>query len=227
MVGNLSFYRGRAMFEFYKENVKFYLKIAWYRYLLYLAMLVPIFLVATGGVFALRKINVELFNIAVTSIALAPIIIAVLLFSIFLLKFLFITGYSFVKHSEESGIRLNILSKIVTKVASPKFLLLAFIVLIAGYFIYSIVISDSQRLSQDAINAILFSVALTLLIYSVILFFIPIRHLFIHLISILWEVLPGVLWKLLVVLALLAIQLLVLGTIFFLVFTFITPVILG
>lgn len=215
------------MFEFYRENVKFYLKIAWYRYLLYLLMLVPIFLAAIAGVFVLRKINIELFNIAVTSIALVPVIIAILLLSAFLLKFLFITGYSLVKHSEESEIRLNIFSKIVTKVANPKFLLAAIIILIAGYVIYSMVLSGSERLSQEEINTILFSFALTLLIYSVLFFVFLSRHIFIRAIKVLWEVLPGILWKGLVVLALLASQVLIIGIIFLLVLTFVTPAILG
>lgn len=215
------------MFEFYKENVKFYLKIAWYRYLLYLLMFIPVFLAATIGVFALRRINIELFNIAVTSIALAPIIIGILLFSVFFLKFLFITGYSLGKDMEESGTWLHIISRIVTKIANPKVLLLAFVILLAGFLIYSQVLSDSQRLSRAELNNILFSVALTLLIYSLLVFLFSTRHLFIHLIRVLWEVLPGILWKVLVLLALIASQLLVLGLIFFFVFTFVTPAILG
>ncbi len=214
------------MFEYYKENVKFYLRIAWYRYVLYLLMLIPVFLAATIGVFALRKIDIELFNIAVTSIALAPIVIGILLLLVFLLKFLFITGYSVAKDMEESGARWNIVSKIVTKVANPKLLLLAFVILVVGFFIYSQVLTDSQRLSQPQLNAILFSVALTLLVYSLLIFLIPTTRVFIHLISVLWEFLPGALWKMLVLLAIVASQLLVIGIIFLLIFTFVTPMIL-
>ena len=89
------------MFDFYKENLKFYLKIAWYRYLLYLALFLPIFLLATMVVFLLRRVNIELFNIAVTSIALAPIIIGGIFLLALLLKFLFLSGYSIAKHFEE------------------------------------------------------------------------------------------------------------------------------
>lgn len=224
------------MFEFYKENVKFYLKIAWYRYMLYLLLLVPIFLVATAGVLVLRtvnleffnvRVNIEFFNVAVTSIMIAAVIIPLLVVAAFFLKFLFITGYSLVKHSEESEVRLNIFSKIVSKVANPKVLLFAFIILITGYVLYSMGLSGSERLSQQDVNIILFSLAVTMLIYSVLVFLFFSRHRFMHLLNTIWDVLPGMLWKGLVVLAFLASQLLIFGIIFVLVFTFVTPAILG
>ena len=215
------------MFDFFRENVKYYLKIAWYHYLLYLALLLPLFLFATAGVFLLRKVNIELFNIAVTSIALAPIIIGALFLLALFFKFVFITAYSMTKQVEESGVRWQLVSKIVTKVANPKLLLLAFLILVAGYLIYSQVLSDIERLSSVDRNTILFSVALTLLIYSALAFLFSTRHIFIHLIIVLWEFLPGALWKVFILFVIIASQLVLLGLIYILVSTFVAPMILA
>jgi hypothetical protein len=190
-------------------------------------MLIPIFLAATVGVFVLRKIHVELFNIAVTTIAVAPIIIGVLLLLAFLLKFAFITIYSIAKDLEESGTRWNIISRIVSKVANPKILLLGFVILLIGFLIYSQVLTDSERLSRADLNAILFSVALTLLIYTLLIFLFSTRHLVIHLITVLWEFLPGALWKLLMLLGLLISQVALLALIYLFVSRFVVPRILA
>jgi hypothetical protein len=210
------------MFEFYRENLKYYLKIALYKYMLYLALVTPLFLLLVVAVSLLRlKFEARLINIAVVSIAVAPIIVGGLLLLMLVLKFLFITIYSLAKDQQESGRRFQFIFRVVRRLASPKWFLLVLFVLISGYVVYSQILPT--LVPPNEINTVILSLALTLLIYSVLLILFSTRHLVISLVRALWEYLPGLVWRLLVALAIISSQLVILAAIYLVVSRILVP----
>lgn len=210
------------MFEFYRKNLRYYLQMALYKYMLYLALVTPLFLLLVILVSLLRlKVEAPLVNIAVVSIAVAPIIVGGLLLLMLFLKFLFITIYSLAKDEQESGRRFQFIFRVVRRLTSPKWFLLALLILISGFVVYSRVLPTIVPPSE--INTVILSLALTLLIYSVFLILFFTRHLVISLVRALWEYLPGLVWRLLVALTIISSQLVILAIIYLVVSKILVP----
>lgn len=217
------------MFEFYRKNVEYYLKIALYRYIphLMLVLLLFIFSCIVFGGLLLRKpdlIKFSLMKIAVVSIAVSPLVIGILMLLFFSLKFIFITGYSFVKYlKDESKIGKIFWSLIKRFITSPKILLLALVIIILGYVMYSQILPDIVPPAK--IDNVILSLALTLLIYGVLLFLFRTRHTVVRLIRALWEYFPGLVWRFLVALVLITSQLVLLAAIYLVVSVILVPMI--
>jgi hypothetical protein len=79
-----------------------------------------------------------------------------------------------------------------------------------------------QSTDEIVINRVIFSVALTLLIYSVLFLFI-IRRFFVRLTKALWDYLPGLAWKVLVALTIISSQFVILAAIYLVVYMLLVP----
>ncbi len=218
------------MFEFYRENVKYYLTIALYRYVPHLILALLLFIFSSivfGGLLLLKSdlITFSLMKITVVSIAVSPLVIGILMLLFFSLKFIFITGYSFVKYLiDESRFGKIFWSHIKRFITSPKILLLALVIIILGYVMYSQILPDIVPPAE--IDNVILSLALTLLIYGVLLFLFRTRHVIVSLVRALWEYFPGLVWRLLVALALITSQLVLLAAIYLVVSAILVPMIL-
>lgn len=203
------------MLEFYRENLRYSSKILWFRLLAYSFVAIPFSVIITAGLFLLFKINRDIFNIAVLSVLTLPVFLFLIVAGLFLWNFIYITGYSFFKKQEETLKISQIIYKIYGKIIRPKVLIVLFaaslLFITLGSVIYFYILPESIA------SHIGIKVSLTLLIYALLGFLIVITPHVLRIVIKLFHIIPGILLKIFIGLAVLLSQVLVLAGIYFIV----------
>ncbi len=165
-----------AFLEFYRENIKFSLKILYYRFTIYLIIFfIPSFIIIALSAFLVSNIRPELSNIALVSIIVSILFFALYVLSAFFLRFLYITGYSLLREQEESKEKLEILYKIYRKFTDWKFALKLVAGLVALVAIASVislyVLPESIDLYRSLKQGIIVGIKLILTVIVLALIF--------------------------------------------------------
>jgi hypothetical protein len=130
--------------EFYRDNVKYFLKLLYYRYFVSVALVLFLFLVIGSVLFILSTINRDLFNIAVFCTIAAFIFLGLVIAGLFLINLAYITGYSLFKDVKEESVIIGVFFSIGRILTNWRFILILFaffctsVLIIAGLYFYVI-----------------------------------------------------------------------------------------
>jgi hypothetical protein len=135
------------MLEFYRDNIKYSLKILYYKYLLFLvAVAFPVSVITVGGLLVLSKFDRDLFNIVLFCTVSALFFLGLVLLLGFIANFIFMTGYSFLKNEQEEEKIIGIWFEIGKTLTNWKFILIAlalsFAAVTVGSLLYRYVLPD-------------------------------------------------------------------------------------